>query len=219
MLRKLKQILHRFKMRKKCFFGKNAVIDSAASFHGGNKIGSGTTFLNSELGYASYIGNNGYIKNTVIGKYCCIADDVMTVSGKHPSSKFVSIHPAFYSTALHIGFSYVDKEKFSDFEYIDATRKISITIGNDVWIGARSTILEGVKIGDGAIIATSALVVKDVPPYAIVGGVPARVIKYRFTNDEIESLLKVRWWDKDEYWIKQHADDFDDISKLFKVFE
>ena len=70
-------------------------------------------------------------------------------------------------------------------------------IGNDVWIGLNATILDGVTIGDGAIVAAGAVVTKDVPPYAVVAGVPAKIIKYRFTESQIDFLLKFRWWEKD----------------------
>jgi len=68
-------------------------------------------------------------------------------------------------------------------------------IGNDVWIGARAIVLDGISIGDGAVIAAGAVVTKDVPPYAIVGGVPAKLIRYRFEDDVIQELLKWKWWD------------------------
>jgi virginiamycin A acetyltransferase len=70
-----------------------------------------------------------------------------------------------------------------------------ITIGNDVWIGARAVILDGITIGDGAIVGACAVVTKDVPPYAVVAGVPARVIRYRFSEKKIRTLLELQWWE------------------------
>lgn len=139
------------------------------------------------------------------------------MAGSHPTSVFVSIHPAFYSIRKQSGFTYVDKEKFSDFQYIDTDSKISVDIGNDVWIGSGVKIMEGVTIGDGAVVAAGAIVTKDVPPYAIVGGVPAKVLKYRFEKDEIEKLLEIRWWDKGEAWIKEHVEEFEDIKVFLKM--
>lgn len=92
-------------------------------------------------------------------------------------------------------------------------------IGNDVWIGANAIILQGVTIGDGAIIAAGAVVTKDVPPYAIVGGVPAKVIKYRFSDEVILKLLQIKWWDKPEEWIIQKLEKFTDVSGFVKFVE
>jgi virginiamycin A acetyltransferase len=83
--------------------------------------------------------------------------------------------------------------------------KGDIIIGNDVWIGAKSTIMSGVKIGHGAIVGSTATVAKDVPPYAIVVGNPGKIVKYRFTEKQIESLLKIAWWDWTEDRIKTEA--------------
>ena len=83
--------------------------------------------------------------------------------------------------------------------------KGNITVGNDVWIGAKSTIMSGVKIGDGAVIGSGSVVAKDVPPYAIVVGNPAKIIKYRFDENQIEDLLKISWWNWPENKIKEEA--------------
>ena len=211
LLHYIKQLIHRKRVGNACLFAKSTTIDSESKFEGENRLSNYSVFLNSFMGYASYVSDHSFIKNTVIGRYTCIANEVMTVAGNHPVS-FASIHPAFYSTAQKL--SYVKCQKFEDFNYLDFQKKISVVIGNDVWIGARVTILEGVKIADGAIVAAGAMVTKDVPPYAIVGGVPAKVIKYRFDDETIRKLLDLKWWNKDQSWIKEHADDFDDVEKL-----
>lgn len=214
LLKRVKQAVHQYKARKECLFEDNVIIDSFDRFEGMNRLTTDVTFLTSSIGYASYIGNRSLIKNTKIGRYTCIATDVMTVAGSHPTSKFVSIHPAFYSTRKQSGFTYVREDKFSDFNYIDENQKFTVMIGNDVWIGSGVKIMEGVTIGDGAVAAAGAIVTKDVPPYAIVGGVPAKIIKYRFDEETIKKLLELKWWEKDQAWIKSHADDFDDVEKL-----
>ena len=91
-------------------------------------------------------------------------------------------------------------------------------IGNDVWIGLNATILDGVTIGDGAIVAAGAVVTKDVPPYAVVAGVPAKIIKYRFTESQIDFLLKFRWWEKDRKWIQQNYKRFQDIESFIEAY-
>lgn len=208
----LKQFIHRNRIGSSCKFGLHTTIDSKVIFEGCNRLGSNAVFLNSYMGYASYVSDYSFIKNTRIGRYTCIADNVLTVAGNHPLS-FVSVHPAFYSVVQHP--TYVDKQKFEEFKYIDTSNNISIEIGNDVWIGTRVTILEGVHIGDGAVVAAGAVVTKDVPPYAIVGGIPAKVIKYRFDKESVRKLLDLKWWDKDLQWIKSHADNYTNLENLF----
>jgi len=92
-------------------------------------------------------------------------------------------------------------------------------IGNDVWIGANAIILQGVTIGDGAIVAAGAVVTKDVPPYAIVGGVPAKVIKYRFPDSTIVKLLEIKWWDKPEEWILENVEKFSNVDDFIRFVE
>src|SRR5690606_29947135 len=94
----------------------------------------------------------------------------------------------------------------------------SVKIGNDVWIGEDAIIMGGVKIGDGAIIAARAVVTKDVPPYSIYGGVPAKLIKYRFDNYIIKKLLAIKWWDLEESWIRENYYLFHDAEKFISNF-
>lgn len=195
--------------------GKN----KSAKLLGKNKIGRRTDIANSIIGCGSYIGNDSYLRRVKIGKYCSIGNDVHILYGTHPTDTFVSTHPAFYSTVQQAGFTWVAEEKFQERNYAIPEEKISVTIGNDVWIAGHVQILEGVKIGDGAIVAAGAVVTEDVPAYAIVGGVPARIIRWRFDEEEREWLQKFQWWNKEETWIKNHVDDFWDINKLRKEDE
>lgn len=197
--------------------GKNVHLNRKCEFGGRNYLSDYASLISSAIGYASYLGRNTHIKNTKIGKYTSIGPDVKCVFGKHPSDTFVSTHPAFFSTLKQSGFSYVKEQLFQEFEKpLDQDEKYSIIIGNDVWIGAGVTLMDGVTIGDGAILATNSLVVKDIEPYAIVGGVPAKVIKYRFEKDEIEFLRQLRWWDKTYDWIEENIEEFKDVKKLMQ---
>lgn len=193
--------------------------NKSAQLKGKNKIGHRTDIANAIVGYGSYIGNDSYLRRVQIGKYCSIGNEVKVLYGTHPTGQFVSTHPAFYSTIQQAGFTWVTKDCFQERIYAIPEEKISVVIGNDVWIAGHVQILEGVKIGNGAIIAAGSVVTQDVPPYSIVGGVPARMIRWRFQEEERIWLDKIQWWNQDEDWIKAHVDDFRDISKLRKTMD
>ena len=118
-----------------------------------------------------------------IGKYCSIAPEVTFVLGGEHRTDTITTYP-FSGTYL---------KSFKS--NIPAGTKGDIKIGNDVWIGMKVLVLSGVTIGDGAVIGAGSVVVKDVEPYAIVGGNPAKLIRYRFPKPQIQRLLKARWWD------------------------
>ena len=130
----------------------------------------------------------------VIGKFCAVAEGVKFVFGEHRMN-CVSTFP-FRAIC------------FGGEPHADARSKGMIQVGNDVWLGARSTILSGVNIGHGAVVAAGALVQRDVPPYAVVGGVPARVLKSRLPADQVEALLAIQWWDWPLEKIRANLDGF-----------
>ncbi|MCR5249789.1 MAG: CatB-related O-acetyltransferase [Lachnospiraceae bacterium] len=173
----------------------------------------------SELGFASFISPHSKLEYCSIGRYCSIGAHVHVVRGQHPSRDWVSTSPCFYSLRKQSGFTYSKKQRFEEFRWIDEKKKICIQIGNDVWIGDHVLIMEGVTIGDGAILAAGSVVVKDVPPYAIVGGNPAKLIRSRFSEEEIAYLQKLRWWDRDPAWLEAHAHCFDSVQRLREEVE
>ena len=214
-MRKIRNMIlqRRLRHEKGCIFEKNTEINYAnCFFEGRNRIAIGTKLENTTIGFGSYIGKDGFILSSKIGKYCSVGPNVRVVSGAHPTTDFVSTHPSFFSTRKQSGFTYVQENKFAEFKYANADDKIFVEIGNDVWIGDGALIMQGVHIGDGAVVAAGAVVTKDVPAYAIVGGVPAKVIKYRFNERVIEKLEDIKWWDKSEEWIAQHAPLFANIN-------
>lgn len=196
----------RYKVKKRhVFFEKNVNVSRSSSFEGYNKLAEKSVF-DGHMGYGSYMGSNCFIKAN-IGKYTCISSNVISVIGKHPTKEWVSLHPAFFSDRKQCGMTYVKENRFNEFTE-------TTIIGNDVWIGHSALILEGVKIGDGAIVGAGAVVTKDVPPYSIVVGVPAKVIKYRFSENEIAKLSELKWWDQSVEWIKENVDKFCDIRNF-----
>lgn len=191
---------------------KKACIGVNSKFKGKNLLAYNSYISNVKMGYASYIGAYSIIQNAKIGHYTSIGPNVHIVQGQHPSNTFVSTHPAFYSPNNNLGISYTDVLLFKEYQYVD--KSYSVIIGNDVWIGDGVLIMEGVTIADGTIVAAGALVTKDTLPYSIVGGVPARVIKYRFNIDDINYLVNLKWWNKGKKWIKQNSKNFNDITNL-----
>lgn len=169
------------KFFKKVLRGKsilNSYIDKTA------KVSSGTTFYNSKLGRYSYVGYDSEVVNCEIGAFCSIANELIVGGAMHPMG-WASTSPVFYNvsggTGRHLGYLSIEK--------INRT-----VIGNDVWIGNRAIIMQGISVGTGAVIGAGSVVTKNVPPYAVVAGCPARIIKYRFNEETINKLLASEWW-------------------------
>ena len=180
------------------------------------KIGA-NTFFSGKIGRYSYIGEN-CVLNAEIGNFCSIASNVKIIEGFHPIHRF-STSPVFYSVDGQCIKSFVTEKKVEDIKYIKKDEKIACIIGNDVWIGENVLIKGGIKIGDGACIAMGSVVVKDIEPFSIVGGVPAREIKKRFSRDIIEKLLKIQWWNKDDTWLKSMENYYDFIDTFIEEAE
>ncbi len=196
-----------FKYRKQHLHLEYMAEVKNCKFNNYNTIYKYARLRDSEFGNFSYVARNSQIYNTKVGKYTCIGPNVSSGMGAHPAAEFVSTHPLFYSTlGQSSGLVIVDKTLFEEFPLTE--------IGNDVWIGNNAIIKYGVKIGDGAIIGSGAVVTKDVEPYSIVGGVPAKIIKYRFSQDQIEFLQNYKWWDKDLEWIKSNKHLFQNIERF-----
>lgn len=162
----------------------------------------------SSFGTHTYVGRRTEIQYCRVGRFTSIGADVIIGPGRHPTS-FVSTQPLFYSATGHTGPTFADRGYFSEV--------VETRIGNDVWIGARAIVLDGVTIGDGAVVGAGAVVTRDVPAYAIVGGVPARLIRYRFDESTRESLLAARWWDRDEAWLRANFRDFHDVPSFVRA--
>ncbi len=153
--------------------------------------------IGAQIGDFSYVGHNTTIKYAKIGKFCSISWNV-SIGGAEHDIHHISTHPF-----AHISkFGFVEQtEKYSSFG-------LPVTIGNDVWIGSNVCILRNVSIGDGAVIGAGAVVTRDVKPYEIVAGVPAKRISQRFDEDMISQLMNLKWWDLPYETIKEHIDVF-----------
>ena len=197
---------------KNVYFAEGANISVSAQFEGQNKLGRNSWF-DGYMGYGSYIGDECTLLAKV-GRYCSIGHRVTVLTGTHPSKTFVSTSPMFYSLARQNGATYASEQKFAEKVFADEGNRYGCIIGNDVWVGYGATIMGGRVVGDGAIVAAGALVTHDGEPYSIVGGVPAKKIEDRFTEDQARWLEDFEWWNKPEPWIKSHSGEFDNIERF-----
>lgn len=196
------------------YFNRNISIHYTSKiknvkFESYNRLYRFVQLYKTSLGKFTYIGEFGIVHNASIGKYCSIGPNVKIGLGKHPVNH-VSTSPVFFSPKGVFDFSFTDKQLFEEYS--------KTNIGNDVWIGVNVVILDGVKIGDGAIIAAGAVVIDDVPAYSIYGGVPAKEIRKRFDLQTINNLQKNPWWElpySDLHSMSTYFSDIDEFQKKF----
>ena len=171
------KLAREFKRLSNQLFGTNYPLNSTNTLEDNVLLDKSVVLMSHiKIGRGTYLRRDVFVDDyTEIGRYCSIANDVIIAASEHPVTNF-STHPISYDVE-----NYPNKE----------TKTI---IGNDVWLGTRAIIKKGVKIGNGAVVASGAVVTKDVPPYAIVAGVPTKIIKYRFDEDTIKALLETEWW-------------------------
>lgn len=192
----------------------NTIISLGCNFNGsklGNYVflGENVYIFDSFIDDYSYVNSNSKIKNTSIGKFCSIGPNVQIILGKHPST-FVSSHPIFYANNKPFK-TFSDKTYIEEYEYA--------TIGHDVWIGEGVLIPGGITIGNGAIITARSVVTKDIEPYSIVGGVPAKHIKFRFDENTVKVLNDSAWWNWDIKTLKENYKLFHNPSEFIAYFK
>lgn len=161
----------------------------------------------SKIGKYSYVGRNSFITNAEIGNFCSIAGNVNIGGTGHPI-EWVSTSSTFHK------WENILKKNFSKHEYDIFKTTI---IGNDVWIATNAMIKAGVTISDGAVIGMGAVVTKNIGPYEVWGGNPARLIKKRFDDETINALLKTQWWNMEEKELEYYAQYFNDPKEFLKV--
>lgn len=179
--------IYNFCKFRKSNIGKNVSISPKSKLNPNTSINEGTVINDSVIKSYSYIGSHCLIQNCEIGRYCSIASNVKIGLGMHPIDNF-STSPIFYRKHNPLKVKVVSENS----DFIEYKKTI---IGNDVWIGSDAIIMGGVNIGTGSIIAAGAIVTKDVKPYEIVGGIPAKFIRFRFNTAQIEKLLNSNWWE------------------------
>lgn len=160
---------------------------------------------NSTMGDYSYVGRNSRVIYADIGKFCSIAGETKIGMGTHTLDK-ISTSPIFTESKNGTKHSWVKVSAVNPFK--------RVIVGNDVWIGVRTMVMGGVKIGDGAVIGAGSIVTKDVPPYAVVVGVPAKVVRYRFPREQIEALLAHPWWCLPEEQLRERIELFQSSDNI-----
>ena len=168
-------------------------------------IGARTIFAESTMGDYSYVVNDANVIYTKIGKFCSIAAMTRINPGNHP------MHRASQSHFTYRAAAYFDDAE-DDEAFFDWRRAHVVTIGHDVWIGHGAIVLAGRNIGTGAVVAGGAVVTKDVAPYTIVAGNPARPVRRRFAEDIAERLQNLAWWDWEHARLRAALDDFRNLS-------
>ena len=169
------------------------------------EIGARTSFIESTMGDYSYVVNDSNVIYTTIGKFCSIAAMTRINPGNHPMQRASQSHFTYRASA------YFDDAE-DDAAFFDWRRSTPVTIGHDVWIGHGAIILPGRSIGTGAVVAGGAIVTKDVAPYTIVGGNPARPIRPRFPAAIAERLVALAWWDWEHDRLHTALEDFRALS-------
>ena len=194
----MKRLILFFISKFKSVFQKNIAFSSRVEYSKVSKkakVYGKCKLLQASLGDYSYVGPHSRLTFADVGKYCSIAGDVMLGMGTHTLDK-LSTSPIFTETKNATTYSWVKVSAMNPYK--------RVTVGNDVWIGVRAMIMGGLIIGDGAVVAAGAIVTKDVPPYAVVAGVPAKVIRYRFPQEVIDRLEALQWWNLPEEVLKSH---------------
>ncbi len=177
--------------------------------HPTSKIQSGTYLYNSNMDRHSFCGYDCDIYCTDIGSFTSIATGVVLGGGRHPM-EWVAMSPVFYQGRDSV------KAKFSTHQRDPAKR---VLIGHDVWIGRSAIVLSGVHVGNGAVVGAGAVVTKSVPPYAIVAGNPARLIRYRFDEATVARLAASQWWTRSEEDLHRLGPHFNNVETFLEIVE
>lgn len=193
-----------------CIFHYGVNVDQDSSLGKYNVLFNNVHIHKSIIGDHTFLQKGASVHCATIGKFCSIAPGVVVGLGRHPTDH-VSSHPAFYSSTQPLAKTFSKSDIFQPF------RKTKV--GHDVWIGQNAMVVDGVTIGTGAVVAAGSVVTGNIEPYAIVGGIPAKTIRKRFKDSQIERLLESKWWHFSEQWLRENYAIFSDVNHFLEVVE
>lgn len=174
-------------------------------------IGPGTNITESRFGDYSYTAGHVSIIYSDVGKFCSIASHASLNPGNHPMERVTQHHMTYRRVEYELA-------ETDDDAFFDWRRAHKVTVGHDVWIGHGAIVLPGVSVGTGAVVGAGAVVTKDVAPYTIVAGVPAKPLRMRFEAETARRLLEIAWWDWPRELIEQRFNDFSDLPEFLRKY-
>lgn len=188
-----------------------ALVDLKSKVHPSARVNRLTRFYNSSIDKHSYIGSGSIIEDCDIGSFCSISWDCQIGLRSH-STSHISTSPIFLEASNGTRAKWIQ-------ENIALPQTKRTTIGSDVWIGSKATILAGISIGHGAVIGTGSIVTKDIPPYSIAAGNPARIIRKRFEDDLCAELIEMNWWKLEDAELKKLLNIFQTANPSLETIE
>ena len=182
---------------------RDCAIDKTA------RVGAGSNCIRVTMGRYSYMGAKNAACDVTMGAFFSVASHCSIGGGAHPLDA-ISTSPVFHAGRNILGVNFSDAP---------APKPDPVTIGSDVWIGEMAFIMPGVTIGHGAVVGAHSVVTHDVPPYAVVAGAPAKVLRYRFDDETIRTLLRLKWWERDDETLRALGGKFSDAQALIAALE
>jgi acetyltransferase-like isoleucine patch superfamily enzyme len=189
----------------------DVVLDAKSTLGRHSVLFAGVRLVDAQIGNYSYLQTRTQVFNAEIGAFCSIAAEVVIGLVDHPTH-FISSSPVFYDNTQPLPYAFIDAP-------LAVARLPRTVIGADVWMGHRAMIKAGVTIGAGAVVGAGALVTKDVPPYSIVVGAPAKVLRVRFEPTVIIGLLRTRWWELPDQTLVELAQHFDNPQEFISAID
>ena len=187
-----------------------ARLDWRTRFGRHSAVAAGASINYSDVGRYTYFGENSRVVYAEVGSFCSVAPHSIIGGGTHPTRDWVSTSPRFCSVRHNPQLA-VDPETET------FTENLRTVVGHDVWIGYGAIVLPGVKVGHGAVVGAGAVVTRDVAPYQVVAGVPAKPVRSRFSEEEVAWLLESAWWEWDERTLDELAPNFSSVERLRKA--